>query len=361
MTGLESIQGIGKSSLELLEAAGFRDVESVAKAGIDDLTAELTRANEVLKIAKRAPARGNVERWVKTAREIAGVEVPEEEAPVAGAASVNYERKPEVIEMLAAAPFAIPLPAKVMIENRLAVSDIPPAILLNRYTGGELEVKIDDPGEAKEAPREPKPKPASASSDFVRYEEPEKQRLEIDTSRLRSTGDLGRPLERVATSIKVSPADDRVALIRAPRTSTNKGRSPESRWYIRGVLHSHPVSIYIGALVTLVLMFLVPLAIVSAALLLLSSEKPQIFSWVPGWLLAFPALLPAFGIAYLIWGYPGSCRICTQKLFVHRSHRKNIKAHHLAGLGYVLPLCVQILLFRWFRCTHCGTPVRLKE
>ena len=355
MAGLDTIPGIGKSSLELLEAAGFRDVASIAKLDTDVLAGELKRANEILKIAKRTPGRANVERWIRSARELSGLA---DETPLPDSTAVNYERNSEVIEMLATAPFAIPLPARVLIENQLGVSDIPPAILLNRYGSGELTVKIDKMVETAEAPRERKPK---ADSDFVRYNEPENQRLEIDTSRLRSTTDLGRPLERVATSIKVSPADDRVALIRAPRSSTNKGRSPESRWYIRGVLHSHPVSVYFGALLTLILRFLVPAAVVSAALLLLSSEMPQRFSWVPGWLLAFPALLPALGVAYLIWGYPSACRICTQKLFVHRSHLKNAKAHHIRGLGYILPLCIQILIFRWFRCTHCGTPVRLKE
>lgn len=88
---------------------------------------------------------------------------------------------------------------------------------------------------------------------------------------------------------------------------------------------------------------------------------PGRFAWVPPWLLWFPATLPLFGIAWVIWGLNGSCRICGQKLFLHRSHLKNAKAHHVRGLGYIIPLCFQILLFRWFRCTHCGTPVRLKE
>jgi hypothetical protein len=57
----------------------------------------------------------------------------------------------------------------------------------------------------------------------------------------------------------------------------------------------------------------------------------------------------------------GSCRICGQKLFAHRTHLKNSRAHHVPGLGYILPLCVQVILFRWFRCSHCGTPIRLKE
>ncbi len=112
---------------------------------------------------------------------------------------------------------------------------------------------------------------------------------------------------------------------------------------------------------TIAVMVLVPLSVISAALLFLSREIPATFGWVPSWLLVFPMVLPLAGIAYLIWGVTGSCRICGQKLFVHRAHLKNSRAHRVRGLGYILPLCFHLLVFRWFRCTHCGTPVRLKE
>ncbi len=47
---------------------------------------------------------------------------------------VNYEQNPQVVSMLASAPFAIPLPARTLVENQLGVADIPAAILLNRYS-----------------------------------------------------------------------------------------------------------------------------------------------------------------------------------------------------------------------------------
>ncbi|HEX7262157.1 MAG TPA: hypothetical protein VF258_10110, partial [Luteolibacter sp.] len=104
-----------------------------------------------------------------------------------------------------------------------------------------------------------------------------------------------------------------------------------------------------------------PLAILSAGLLLLLSEMPAHFGWVPEWLLAFPLALPVLGIAYLIWGMHGSCRVCGQKLFVPRMCLKNSKAHQIRGLGHIVPVCLHILLFKWFRCTYCGTPIRLKK
>lgn len=350
MTDLKSIPGLGKSSLELLEAAGFSNADSLARSGADEVFREIERANSVLGISKRPPSRETVIDWVARARDIAGIE----DAPAAQPGPVDYEQNPQVISMLATAPFAIPLPARVLVENDLGVSDIPPAILLNHYAG-DLDVRVE-----QRLPVGRNPKPASNQNHYVRIAESASSRLDIDTSKIRAIGDMDEAMQKVA-AVKTSPGNDRVALLRAPRSSTNKGRDPQSRWYIRGVLHSHPVSVYVGAVVTLLLMAMIPTAILSGLLLLASVEKPQHFAWVPGWLLVFPATLPVFGLAYLIWGIGGSCRICGQKLFAHRSHLKNSRAHRIPGLGYIVPLCFQIIIFRWFRCTHCGTPVRLKE
>jgi hypothetical protein len=352
MSQLASIPGIGKASLELLEAAGFLDADAIARAGADELAAELKRANTMLKITKQTPGRVTVEKWIHAARELVGTPADEPEVPVR--MPVDYEQTDHGAAMLAAAPFAIPLPARILVANRLGVADIPPAILFNRYAG-DLNVRSGN-----KLPENRGPRPAAPANHFVRISEPTNQRMEIDTARMRSTQNMGEPMVRMP-SVKVSPANDRIALLRAPRTETNRGRDPQSRWYIRGVLHSHPLSIMMGALVTLLLLLFVPAAIISAVLLLLSGEMPGHFSWVPGWLIVFPLVLPVFGILYVIWGINGSCRICGQSLFRHRSHLKNSRAHHVPGLGYIVPLCFQILVFRWFRCTHCGTPVRLKE
>ncbi len=351
MSDLNSIPGIGKSSLELLEAAGFLEAESLARAGTDELVAELERANSILHLVKRAPSRPAVEKWILSAREVAGL--PEESVSPA-LMPVDYEQTPQMVTMLATAPFAIPLPARILMANQLAVADIPAAILLNRYSG-DLDVKT-----GRRLPENRAAKAPAAVANYVRLAETGNQRLELDSSRLRSTDNLGEPMLKVA-AVKTSPANDRVALLRAPRSGTNEGRDPKSRFYIRGVLHSHPHAITAGALVTLLVLIITPIAVISALLLLLSGEMPRFFAWVPGWLIVFPLVLPIFGICYLIWGLGGTCRICGQGLFRHRSHLKNTRAHRIPGLGYIFPLCIHILLFRWFRCTHCGTPVRLKE
>ena len=353
MADLISIPGIGKTSLELLETAGFHNVESLAKAEVADVARDLERANAVLRISKRTPGKAVIKKWIAAAHDIVGVPGEEPAEPVPQ--PVNYERSPQVAAMLGNAPFAIPLPARTLIENQLGVADIPAAILLNRYSG-DLDVKVE-----QRLPANRQSKPQVATTSYVRIADNANPRVEIDTSRMRSTESMGDPGIKVVAAVKTSPSTDRVALLRAPLLSTNKGRDPQSRWYIRGVLHAHPVSIYMGALVTLVLMIMTPVAILSAGLLLLSGEMPDKFSRVPAWFLVFPMLLPLLGFFYLVWGVGGNCRICGQKLFMHRPHLKNARAHHVRGLGYILPLCVQIILFRWFRCSHCGTPVRLKK
>lgn len=353
MDSLNAISGLDESTLELLEAAGFSSVDSLANAGADDLAAELGRANSILRIMNESPPREMVANWINSAREIARIP---EQADTAARLPVDYETTPKGAAMLNTAPFAIPLPARILVAGKVAVSDIPTAILLNRYSG-DLDVRT---GQRIPENRHPKTNGHANAPNYVSLAESSNTRLEIDTSRVRTTSDMGEPRIR-SVAIKSSPANDRVALIRAPRTETNKGRNPESRRYIRGVLHSHPRSITVGALVTLLALVTTPLAVISSLLLLLSGELPIEFSWVPGWLIVFPLVLPLFGLCYLFWGLGGSCRICGQGLFRHGHHRKNPRAHHFRFLGYILPLCIHILLFRWFRCTHCGTPVRLKE
>ena len=349
MASLLSIPGIDQTAIELLEAAGFTDAHTLAHADVPELARELERANSILKISERAPTADAIENWIFSARQIIGLT---EDSP-APAIPVNYERSPQVITMLANAPFALPLPARTLVDHQLGVASIPAAILLNCYTG-DLDVKVQQNVPANRQPRQ-----AAAPNNYVRVADQGAARLDMDHSRIRSTDDLGDPTPNTAATS--SPINDRVALIRTPRVATNQGRDPNSKWFIRGVMHSHPRSVYLGAIATLLVMVMIPVSTLASALLLASTQRPEKFAWVPTCLLALPMALPLLGIAYLIFGLGASCRICGQKLFVHRSHLKNSKAHHVWGLGYILPLCAQILVFRWFRCTHCGTPVRLKE
>ncbi len=80
MADLISIPGIGKASLELLEAAGFHDAESLAKAEVAELARELERANSILKISKRTPGQAVIGKWIVAARDSVAV-TEEAESP----------------------------------------------------------------------------------------------------------------------------------------------------------------------------------------------------------------------------------------------------------------------------------------
>jgi len=383
MTNLKRIPGIGRVSLELLEAAGVTDVEALAKADPDLLAVELERANNILKVSKRPLQRASVERWIFFARDLTGVveeqecvaeEVPEEvpadgdlemddfaDLPGVGEEAaaedftvmVNHEKSPQVLAMMAVAPFAIPLPARYLVAQKLAVGDIPSAILLNRYPG-DLDVKIDGATPTPRFMRNPEPSVNVIIGDHSGT------RVAFDSSRIRSTDVmLGAVKSKVGIEIKTE--SDRVALIRGPREATNRGLSVKSRRFVRGVLHSRPMAIWFGALLTLLVTVLLPIGIVSATLLLLSAQVAAQFGWVPQWILAFPASLLVFGVGYLIWGMSCGCDVCGQKIFAPQIRAKNSKAHHIRGLGYTIPLCLHILLFKWFRCPYCNTEVRLKK
>lgn len=361
MQKIADIPGIEETSLELLEAAGFRCVESLARAGVEPLTNELIRANEMLKIAKQTPGRSDVEMWIRTSREAIG---EADEAPVAEAESVipvDYEAMPEVASILAAAPCAIPFPGRWLAESDIPVVDIVPGALLNRYAG-DLEVRVEENLPTQRAEEDSH---VPANSYVHVADKPRAMRHEIDATKLRSIEEYSKETasatRRTSRHTHVSHVERERELIREPRPETNAGKDINSRRYIRGVLHSNPWALRVGAVMALLLFMVIPLSLVITVLLLLQDGNPEAYHWVRPWWVVFPFLVPLFGVFWLLWSYSCACRICRQKLFVPKKHRKNPKAHHIPLLGYIFPLSLHLLVFQWFRCTHCGTPVRLKK
>lgn len=354
MGELSRINGIGKPSLELLEAVGITNVEELATQDVDSLFEELGSANDALAIDENAPVKSAVAGWIADAGDLCGLLPPQDTEQPAPEVRipVDYEANPEVAEMLSRAPFAIPLPGRTMMEKGLAVADVTPGLLLNRYSG-ELEVRVEakNPEPVIAAPR---------SSGNLERIEMKAGRRHVDTPSAKLIPALPGSGKKVPKS-RSKENEDRISEIRAPREDTNRGKNPESRRFIRGVLHIHPWRMRVGAVFGLLLAINLPLAIIGAFLLLLSREYLLTFPWVREWFLAFPAALPLIGLGYFFWSVPGKCRICNQKLFVHTRAHKHIRAHHIPAIGYVFPLCVHLLLFSWFRCSACGTPVRLKK
>lgn len=244
-------------------------------------------------------------------------------------------------------------PESTMMENGVHVSDVPDGLPLDRdsaspdiHSGDTDTPKADLPARRRTIVVESISKPLVRQSFAPISAQPASPAIK-----------KGR---RVATS-KTGHEEDRDALMRAPRADTNLGKNPESRTYIRGVLHPHPWQLRFGAVFSLLLLINLPAAVISALLLLASRESPDSFAWVPAWLLAFPLALPLTCYGYLLWGFTGKCRICKQKLFIHQGALKHVNAHRLPGLGYVVPLSLHLLAFHWFRCSSCGASVRLRK
>jgi hypothetical protein len=351
MLKLNEIPGIDPSDADLLDMAGIRDAKHLAEQDSAKLFEKLSQANDILQFPGGVPDTEKIDGWIRNAGEAHNKNKSEFKS-ASLATAVNYEGNEQVAEMLANAPCAIPLPGKYLAENKIRVSDIPAGLLLNRYSG-DLDVRIGNP----ELPQSDVPQRRQGTPAQIRHKGLSK---DFDPSNLKAIDPNTAPVQRIPKS-KEGHEEDRVALIRAPREATNRGKNPSSRNYIRGVLHTHPWHLRIGAFFTLILMPLLPLAFISSFLLLLSSISSESFPWIPKWLIAFPIALPVIGLGYLFWGFPGKCRVCNQRLFVRKGAIKHSKAHRLFCMGYVVPLSIHLLLFSWFRCSSCGTPVRLKK
>ena len=260
------------------------------------------------------------------AAHVAQAQEAQEETATTQSCAVDYEQSEEVQKMLRGSPYALPLPVEMLRENRVGVSEIPKGHLLNNCVG-DLDVRVSD--------NEPKSHPGNLNA--------------------------FRKQSRSESSSNEWSKNKETSLVSTPLPSTNKNRNPNSRWFIRGVLHNRSLHVRLGALASMLILWLVPAALISVVLLILSSELPDSFGWVSPPLIWLPVAMALVGILYLLFGLTSSCCVCNQKLFVYGSRLKNTKAHHITGLGYILPLCLHLLVFRWFRCAQCGTPIRLKK
>ncbi len=374
MSKLIDIEGIGPEERDLLEAAGWTEPRAIASADLADLSAELEKANRILKITAVTPDRATVAEWIRQAAASLGeevvillddeepVEVDEaaEEALAEVSGPVNFEADRDIAAMLDKAPLALPIPARFLAGQGIPPVEIPVAPLLNRAMG-DLDVRVDADTVRRPIPalREAKPRSSSA---VVKVAEPVVTgRRGIDTAKVRTLEEAQNAPRVEAASSQAVAADDRVSLIRSPLPETNAKRKPTSRFYIRGVLHDRPFRVWFGGFFAVLVQLLLPLAFIAAPLLILSEQSEANFGWVPKWIIAFPLALPVAGLLYLLCSAGAKCRVCGQRLYVPKHCLKNAKAHHLPLIGHIGALALHVMIFRWFKCTFCGTAIRIKK
>lgn len=277
---------------------------------------------------------------------------------------VNFEAEPDVMEMLAVAPFALPIPARMLAEKGIPPSEIAVAPVLNRAFGDmEVRVAIEKP-QRKDLPSGPAGSRRALAASAVQVADIgfTSGRRGFDTAKVRTIEEAQGDAPPVrASSTKAGMEDERIALLRAPRPETNAGRKPGSPFYIRGVLHDRPYVVWFGGVFLILLQICIPLAVIAAPLLILSDQMPADFQWVPRWIIAFPIALPVLGILFALVGTRAKCRVCAQRMYVPKQCLKNKKAHHLPLFGYIGAVAMHVVTFRWYNCTFCGTSIRIKK
>lgn len=365
MPKLDTISGIPAKAIELLEAAGYVDVSDLKEADAEDLAEELSKANSLLKLMASDPSRPSVEEWQKLAvenvdpaRGAATKKNPEkkrssEAAPVGSDSAerlskkskkapkpepVNFEEDEDMMEMLGLSPMAEPLDPLLMADQELSLGDISDGILLNQCEG---DVKINI-------------MTTLGKTDSM-FRKDEAMRTGLNSSRIRNFDDLEssvqyvRPLDR-------APVKDALLL----SEELNQGVDSRSRKFIKGVFHPHTKTVQLAALS--VILFVAILVVNMTSLIGIFIYRGNLTaSTVVAWVVSLLLLLMISAAAYFHFGVRARCVVCRQPPLMPKKCTKHKKAHHVKGIGYILPTALQLLVYKWFYCTYCGTAVRLKK
>lgn len=134
---------------------------------------------------------------------------------------------------------------------------------------------------------------------------------------------------------------------------TNRGVSPNSRRFVRGVLHHAPRQILLAAFFSLTIRLALVVGVVTMGLFVFGAvEKDALWG-----LLAIPVL----GLGYLATFRKARCRVCGVQEFFPSGARKHIKTHRFLFLGPIASTSLHVLIFKWFHCMFCGTAIRVKK
>ncbi len=328
MPKLQDIPALPSDAVDLLGAVGYLDASDLAGVDSAELQAELAKANDKLKIIDEHPTTEEIGKWKgaaanydpgETVEDPHDVEDEPEDDPDRTPAHVNFEDDPEVQEMLLLSPEALPLDPSLIRRHKLKVADIPEGILLSQCHG-EVEINLMPP-----------------------ERKTRKQRREAE-----NVPSHVKPLERGEQRGAVSLSE-----------GLNEGLSPDSKKFVRGVLHPNPWRVRISAFFALLVEVMLIANFIGIPWLLYHeyASGDSMLWWVVG--LSSGLFLSA--ICYLFWGIGARCRVCGQRWFAPKKCLKNKKAHHIPVVGYIFPTALHAIFFKWFYCTYCGTAVRLKK
>ena len=327
------IPGLGKLSVELLDAVGILLTSQIARANVDVLHLDLAKANKMLLIRKSNPSPKEVAKWIEKARDLTGIDEEEEtmELDEVAAGAELPESEEEIL-------VAIPVSGKRLAQQGIKATEVP--IMATGGTAPPKKVKTALP-------------PVKSISEPISEPAPEVKESDV-VEKVAPLISKKNPLALHEKKPEIAPLES--SKKNDPRITAseglNEGRKLHSRSFIRGVLHPQIGRIRISALVTILMFIMMPVAIVGGGMIMFTKNL---------WWAAAPAGFVVIFFLYLINAGGAKCRICGQPVFKSKNCRKHVKAHRLFGLGYIIPTSLHMLIFHWFRCIYCGTSVRLKK
>ena len=356
MPKLEQISVLPAAAIELLEAVGYTEVGDLDQADTNELIVELVEANKLLGVMPGEPTKQSLEEWQKLANDhvMGRKEILQERQQESGKAKseepttdkigdphkhedrdsspviVNLEQNSGILEMLAVSPEAESLDAAALHDRKLSFSDMPDGLLLSRYEG-DMKINIMT---------------TLGRADTHLRRRDEVKRIGLKASRIRSFDDLRHGNHHVKPLQGGMPNEEI-----SQDKNLNAGIDPESRRFIKGVPHSDPKSIYLAALAVFFLAVCSVLNLVGVPALLIV-QKHLGHERLLVWVMALFAVLLVSILCYLLLGLRAHCKICSQRPLMPKKCVKHKKAHHVRGIGYILPTALQVLFFKWFYCTY---------
>ncbi len=404
MSSLTKISGVGNAALKLLDAVGISNADDLA-AGADDPDAfyqQLGEANRKAKAFKRLPSPHIISSWIEDARELVGGNGGDPPADDSGESHHHAKPNEKVPQSVIAAetdrdPARPPTQTRPESDHDLPADPPPPEREDQSHDGAPP--RSEQPGGATQP--EPHPMMKTAMKQHLREEReiPVRQLSEAEFTRQADdapeaaelfdvrgnpvfTGKSADPaapgskkidFDRMHTfddvregRIEIKPLTDDDADVPAQPTPIQtrqlqrlepKQDGSVSRWIRRGIDHPHPVRLYFAMVFVLISRILFFVVVIGTPLVLAiywTTGREYIYQFLPAIIAFF-----FFGLIHVVIAARVRCKVCHGSLLLSKRCHKNNKAHRRFPLGYSGSTAMHAVIFKWFRCMYCGTPIQL--
>lgn len=242
------------------------------------------------------------------------------------------------------------------------------AIAVQRDTLRRVKVELEELPEATFNKQVPKriSKPIAVESLPVASTNPEEKSKQLDVEEKRPVESQSASLTKASGQVDLSESRKKAPALKQPEAprggesinrkaleSTNRGKSPNSRRFVKGILHPSPFKVFFAAVFAIAarLSFITFLGI---TLLVIFNKIEMVYLW--GIL-----IFPLFVFLNVVTSLQVRCRVCGMKEFVPSQARKHKHTHTFLWTGPIISTALHVILFRWFRCMFCGTAIRTKK